>query len=169
MFQSKKVLISNFYIRLFGVTTLDSVRFSTFIAENKNFDPTHVRAPIVGGHSGVTIVPLFSKANAKIDINEEELKALTKRVQFGGDEVVKAKDGGGSATLSMAHAGARFANALLDAIIHNNSTIESSYVSIDADTTGASKMKELLDGCVFFAFDIKLSVIYYKIILEKWS
>jgi len=28
-------------------------------------------------------------------------------IQFGGDEVVKAKDGAGSATLSMAHAGYR--------------------------------------------------------------
>jgi malate dehydrogenase len=28
-------------------------------------------------------------------------------VQFGGDEVVKAKDGAGSATLSMAYAGFR--------------------------------------------------------------
>ncbi|KAJ1940969.1 Malate dehydrogenase, cytoplasmic, partial [Linderina pennispora] len=34
---------------------------------------------------------------------------------FGGDEVVKAKDGLGSATLSMAFAGARFADSLLRA------------------------------------------------------
>ena len=31
----------------------------------------------------------------------------SKGVQFGGDEVVKAKDGAGSATLSMAYAGFR--------------------------------------------------------------
>ncbi len=31
----------------------------------------------------------------------------TTGVQFGGDEVVKAKDGAGSATLSMAYAGFR--------------------------------------------------------------
>jgi malate dehydrogenase len=31
-------------------------------------------------------------------------------VQFGGDEVVKAKDGAGSATLSMAYAGFRLVN-----------------------------------------------------------
>jgi len=35
------------------------------------------------------------------------------RIQFGGDEVVKAKDGAGSATLSMAYAGAKFTNSLL--------------------------------------------------------
>lgn len=33
--------------------------------------------------------------------SEEDIKALTHRIQFGGDEVVKAKDGAGSATLSM--------------------------------------------------------------------
>lgn len=33
-------------------------------------------------------------------------------VQFGGDEVVKAKDGAGSATLSMAYAGFRYEVAL---------------------------------------------------------
>jgi len=35
---------------------------------------------------------------------------LVHRIQFGGDEVVKAKDGAGSATLSMAYAGAEFAS-----------------------------------------------------------
>ena len=35
------------------------------------------------------------------------------RIQYGGDEVVKAKDGAGSATLSMAYTGAKFTNALL--------------------------------------------------------
>ena len=41
------------------------------------------------------------------------MEAYVKRVQYGGDEVVKAKDGAGSATLSMASAGARFADAVL--------------------------------------------------------
>lgn len=33
--------------------------------------------------------------------SEEDIAALTHRIQFGGDEVVQAKDGAGSATLSM--------------------------------------------------------------------
>lgn len=36
----------------------------------------------------------------------------TTGVQFGGDEVVKAKDGAGSATLSMAYAGFRYNDSL---------------------------------------------------------
>ena len=64
--------------------------------------------PVVGGHSGVTIVPLLSQTAEGKSIVEkggEDLAALVKRIQFGGDEVVKAKDGAGSATLSMAYGG----------------------------------------------------------------
>lgn len=60
--------------------------------------------PVVGGHSGTTIVPLLSQAEPKIDDkllgNKEELEKVVNRIQFGGDEVVKAKDGAGSATVS---------------------------------------------------------------------
>jgi malate dehydrogenase len=41
---------------------------------------------------------------------------LIQRSQYGGDEVVKAKDGAGSATLSMAFAAAKFTNSLLRAL-----------------------------------------------------
>lgn len=53
------------------------------------------------------VLPLFSQAvpalPASLFADEEKLKALTTRVQFGGDEVVAAKAGAGSATLSMAY------------------------------------------------------------------
>ena len=100
--------------RLFGVTTLDVVRASRFVSEIKKTDPAGEAVPVVGGHSGVTIVPLLSQSNHP-DISGEALDALINRIQFGGDEVVKAKDGAGSATLSMAMAGARFAESLLKA------------------------------------------------------
>ena len=50
------------------------------------------------------------------------------RVQFGGDEVVKAKDGAGSATLSMAMAGARFAESLLKAAQGQSGVVEPTFV-----------------------------------------
>jgi malate dehydrogenase len=95
--------------RLFGVTTLDVVRAETFVAEiigEKN--PQSLNIPVIGGHSGETIVPLFSQAKPAVNIPADKLADLIKRVQFGGDEVVKAKDGLGSATLSMAYAGYRY-------------------------------------------------------------
>lgn len=98
--------------RLFGVTTLDVVRASRFVSEIKDTDPADENIVVVGGHSGVTIVPLFSQSSHPDLVGDA---TLLNRVQFGGDEVVKAKDGAGSATLSMAMAGARFAESLLKA------------------------------------------------------
>ena len=40
--------------------------------------------------------------------SDADREALTVRIQFGGDEVVQAKAGAGSATLSMAYAGYLF-------------------------------------------------------------
>jgi malate dehydrogenase len=91
--------------RLFGVTTLDIVRAETFVSEITG--TKNVVVPVIGGHSGETIVPLFSQVKPSVTIPDDKYDALVNRVQFGGDEVVKAKDGLGSATLSMAYAGFR--------------------------------------------------------------
>ena len=100
--------------RLFGVTTLDIVRAETFVAEIAgNASPQDLTVPVVGGHSGETIVPLFSKVTPSVTIPDAKYDALVNRVQFGGDEVVKAKDGAGSATLSMAYAGYRYVKKLI--------------------------------------------------------
>ncbi|GJV16411.1 malate dehydrogenase, mitochondrial [Tanacetum coccineum] len=105
--------------RLFGVTTLDVVRAKTFYAGKakvgdagisggsiNSYKGTHsftsINVPVVGGHAGITILPLFSRATPKANLSDEEITALTKRTQDGGTEVVEAKAGKGSATLSMA-------------------------------------------------------------------
>lgn len=112
--------------RLFGVTTLDVVRASRFISQLKNTDPADENITVIGGHSGVTIVPLLSQAGYSLEGKERD--DFVFRVQYGGDEVVKAKDGGGSATLSMAMAGARFAESLLKAAQGEKGVIEPTFV-----------------------------------------
>ena len=59
---------------------------------------------------------------------EDQLKKLTERIQEAGTEVVKAKAGTGSATLSMAYAGARFAFSLLRGLRGEPNVVECSYV-----------------------------------------
>ncbi|KAF3275258.1 Malate dehydrogenase, cytoplasmic, variant 2 [Orbilia oligospora] len=112
---------------LFGVTTLDVVRASRFISELKSTNPSDERVTVVGGHSGVTIVPLLSQSNHP-EISGEVRDALVNRIQFGGDEVVKAKDGAGSATLSMALAGFRMAESLLRAKDGETGVVEPTFV-----------------------------------------
>ena len=88
---------------LFGVTTLDVVRANTFVSENQKFDPSATHVSVIGGHAGTTILPLLSQVQGA-KFSDADIAALTHRIQFGGDEVVKAKDGAGSATLSMVRA-----------------------------------------------------------------
>ncbi|MWQ72652.1 malate dehydrogenase [Glaesserella parasuis] len=115
--------------KLFGVTSLDVLRSETFVAELKGKDVNDVKVPVIGGHSGVTILPLLSQASEedKIDFTAEEVAALTKRIQNAGTEVVEAKAGGGSATLSMAQAAARFARSVLKGLT-GEQVVEYAYV-----------------------------------------
>merc|ERR1711972_998089 len=99
--------------KLMGVTTLDVCRARSFVAKAKGNDVNKVSVPVVGGHAGTTIVPLLSQAEPKVTFTDAVRDALTHRIMFGGDEVVKAKDGAGSATLSMALAGAEFADSVM--------------------------------------------------------
>ena len=112
--------------RLFGVTTLDIIRSNTFVAETQGLNPEDYEVPVIGGHSGITILPLLSQSGC--EFTEEETVALTKRIQNAGTEVVEAKAGGGSATLSMGYAGARFCLSLVRALNGEDNVVECTYV-----------------------------------------
>jgi len=116
---------------IFGVTTLDIVRANAFIAELKKLDPTNVECPVIGGHAGVTIIPVISQCKPSVQFSDDILKPLTARIQDAGTEVVKAKAGAGSATLSMAYAGARFACSMIKALNGEKGIVECSYVRSD--------------------------------------
>ncbi|XP_017777259.1 PREDICTED: malate dehydrogenase, mitochondrial [Nicrophorus vespilloides] len=117
--------------KIFGVTTLDVVRANAFIAEAKGLNPMEVNVPVIGGHAGITIMPLISQSKPAVDFPADKLKALTERIQEAGTEVVKAKAGAGSATLSMAYAGARFAISLMRGMKGESNVIECAYVRSD--------------------------------------
>eukprot|EP00736_Rhodelphis_marinus_P008311 Rmarinus@m.22736 len=115
--------------RLFGVTTLDVVRANCFVAEAMGKTKLRDDVIVIGGHAGTTILPLLSQVKGA-KFSDEEIKALTHRIQFGGDEVVKAKAGQGSATLSMAYAAVKFTKSVLAAMDGSHVT-ECSYVQSD--------------------------------------
>ncbi|KAF7129419.1 hypothetical protein RHSIM_Rhsim10G0084700 [Rhododendron simsii] len=182
--------------RLLGVTMLDVVRANTFVAEVMGLDPREVDVPVVGGHAGVTILPLLSQVKPPCSFTPEETDYLTSRIQNGGTEVVEdflylflscsllgsawlylqpiriselpsiteehntlscltddsnffvhmseAKAGAGSATLSMAYAAVKFADACLRGLRGDASVIQCAFV--------ASQVTEL----PFFASKVRL-------------
>ncbi|KAG7191759.1 Malate dehydrogenase, cytoplasmic [Scheffersomyces spartinae] len=147
--------------KLFGVTTLDIVRANTFISQlyPKETKPSDFNIAVVGGHSGETIVPLYSLGNSGSyleKLSEEDKKKLINRVQFGGDEVVQAKNGAGSATLSMAYAGYRLAESILKAVDGSSGITECAFVDLDNTAIkGAKEAKELV-GLGFFSLPVVL-------------
>jgi len=114
--------------KIFGVTTLDIVRANTFIADLKGLDPADVNCPVIGGHAGVTIMPLISQCTPPVEFTGEPLDKLTTRIQNAGTEVVEAKAGTGSATLSMAYAAARFTDSVMKAKA-GQEVVECAYVA----------------------------------------
>ena len=112
--------------RLFGITTLDIIRSNTFVAEVNGVSPEDVNVPVIGGHSGITILPLLSQSG--FQFNADEAAAMTLRIQNAGTEVVEAKAGGGSATLSMGQAAAKFGLSLVRALNGEKGIVECTYV-----------------------------------------
>ena len=131
--------------RLFGVSTLDVVRANKFVAQKVGAPTEDVDVPVVGGHSGSTIVPLFSQKVPSDSLGSaEDIAALSVRVQNAGTEVVEAKAGAGSATLSMAYAAARFAESCLRGL-QGDKVYECAYLE-----------SNLVDGVGYFASKVQL-------------
>ncbi|CAB0151078.1 Malate dehydrogenase [Pseudidiomarina piscicola] len=128
--------------KLFGVTTLDVIRAETFVAEIHGMNPSEVQVPVIGGHSGTTILPLLSQTG--LTFSDEQIEQLTHRIQNAGTEVVEAKAGGGSATLSMGQAAARFCLSLVKALQGDDSVVECTYVETDGQ------------DALFFAHPVRL-------------
>ncbi len=182
-----------------GVTTLDLVRAETFLAEYLNtheakeiggiagertYDKSKMYkyVGVIGGHSGETIVPLvFNHMMTRTLEKTNKYDEFINRVQYGGDEVVKAKakDGSGSATLSMALAGSKFVNEVLQSVHRRdehrkrvnrtsdrkNVTISSTYVYLPGLSNGKEVQEKLknLAGirdasvrCEYFALPVVL-------------
>merc|ERR1719384_587003 len=87
--------------KIVGISTLDIVRANKFV---QNRTGKAAQIPVVGGHAGKTILPLFSQDSACASIPAANIPNMDVRVQDAGTEVVKTKNGKGSATLSMAYA-----------------------------------------------------------------
>jgi len=149
--------------KLFGVTTLDTIRSQTFIGELKDLNPADIKVNVIGGHSGVTILPLLSQVDG-VSFTDEEIASLTHRIQNAGTEVVEAKVTG-SATLSMAQAATRLALSLIRGLSGEQNVVECAYVdNASAETDffaqplrlGKNGIEEILDYGKLSVFEQKV-------------
>ncbi|AAS52172.2 ADR252Wp [Eremothecium gossypii ATCC 10895] len=150
--------------RVFGVTTLDLVRAQSFLADALGRDAHRVadlasHVTVVGGHAGRTIVPLLADAQLRELQRRGLYDSYVHRVQFGGDEVVKAKAGAGSATLSMALAGFHFAELLLRSLAGEAVAPEPAFVYLPGLPGGADLARALAatEPVDYFAAPVRLA------------
>lgn len=155
--------------RIFGITKLDVVRASTFLKHEYEKVTGHLSSnmpfvPVIGGHSGDTIIPLFSQNTWSQVLSEEVLQNLVNRVQYGGDEIVKAKGGKGSATLSMAHAGFKCVQDFFNLVVGNVHEIESinfvPLLGFDGNpiARGAEKLLNRIGNTPFFSIPMAIDL-----------
>lgn len=144
------VLPLNTHSRNLGITNLDLIRASTFVSQLTD-DLEDIK--VIGGHSGSTIIPVLTSSKHYHKLDKSQIETISHRVQFGGDEVVKAKNGNGSATLSMAYAA--FQNVLKLLPIFDSPTREiksTFYVELLDSIEGANVLKKKLGNDInYFA------------------
>ncbi|KAF4656257.1 hypothetical protein FOZ61_007066 [Perkinsus olseni] len=99
--------------KIMGLMSLDVTRARTFYAEATNQDVEKVDVPVIGGHGGCAILPVFSHATPYVQLDDATIAKLDDHVQNAVTEVVDALAGAGSASLSMAYAANRFAGILI--------------------------------------------------------
>lgn len=118
------------------------------------------------------IVPLLSQSSHPLPagFSSDAYDALVKRIQFGGDEVVKAKQGAGSATLSMAYAGAEFALKIVRALKGEQGIVAPTFVDLASDEAGGAALKkELGKELAYFSSNVEfgVSVIVVMIVVRR--
>eukprot|EP00446_Apocalathium_sp_SHHI-4_P002811 CAMPEP_0177188336 /NCGR_PEP_ID=MMETSP0367-20130122/19675_1 /TAXON_ID=447022 ORGANISM="Scrippsiella hangoei-like, Strain SHHI-4" /NCGR_SAMPLE_ID=MMETSP0367 /ASSEMBLY_ACC=CAM_ASM_000362 /LENGTH=359 /DNA_ID=CAMNT_0018635789 /DNA_START=50 /DNA_END=1129 /DNA_ORIENTATION=+ len=103
-------------MKICGITTLDIVRSNKFVHIETGVPIERVSVPVVGGHGGVSALPLFSQDPTAAKLTAATQEALVRHVQEGGAEVMKEMLGKCGATLSQAYACSRFAQAVLNGL-----------------------------------------------------
>ncbi|KAF2320718.1 hypothetical protein GH714_030294 [Hevea brasiliensis] len=142
--------------RLLGVTMLDVVRANTFVAEVLGLDPREVDVPVVGGHAGVTILPLLSQVKPPCSFTPEETEYLTNVFKMVEQKLFRQKLGSAPQhcqwlahfisffIVQFAYAAVKFADACLRGLRGDAGVVECSFV--------ASEVTEL----PFFATKVRL-------------
>merc|ERR1712228_921680 len=67
--------------KIVGISTLDVVRANKFVQEITG-EPAEI--PVIGGHAGKTILPVFSQDKAGASISPNKIPNLDERVQDAG-------------------------------------------------------------------------------------
>ncbi|XP_053600292.1 malate dehydrogenase-like [Plodia interpunctella] len=101
--------------KLFGITTIDSLRAQSLYAYYNQWSPRECMVPVIGGHSRDSTIPLLSQAKPYCDLNGKALHELVAKIRRCEESVRDVKRGR-TPTLSMAYSILMFARGILGAL-----------------------------------------------------
>lgn len=119
--------------RLSGSCSVNTMRASSFLAQQVGGDPRKIQVPIIGGHSKDSIVPLISQSRPTFKLDAEEQLQVVKRIQNGADEVIQAKKGQGGAQLMVGYSVGKFCDSLVRSLQGEKNVIDVAYVPADVN------------------------------------
>ncbi|XP_060528913.1 malate dehydrogenase, mitochondrial-like [Cylas formicarius] len=112
---------------VFGITSLDTVRASTFVAQVQGLEPECVTVPVIGGCTSETVIPVLSKAKPCSEFTNEEIENITASIRNARQNITKFKPSQGS-PMAAAFAAARFIISLVKGIQGYADIIETAFV-----------------------------------------
>uniref|UniRef100_A0A1A9X0Z8 Malate dehydrogenase, mitochondrial n=1 Tax=Glossina brevipalpis TaxID=37001 RepID=A0A1A9X0Z8_9MUSC len=132
--------------RLFGLSLLDTLRANTFVAETVGRERGSIEVPVIGGHSKDTIVPILTQCEPPLCLSAENKIAICERIKNAGDAVIKAKEGKGSAQLSIGYATKLFCDSLLAALDGVTGIFSTAFVASNVTNASFFSSKLRLDN-----------------------
>jgi len=131
--------------KVFGVTSLNVERANYMIGAMAGEASHTITCPVIGGHAGTTIIPLFSRCEAAKKLDSVQKEEITQKIREGNDEVLAAKKGTAGPTLSMAYAASRFCNSVLLALTGEPNVVECTYVRCDITDDDKKKIAKVTE------------------------
>nr|XP_022917717.1 malate dehydrogenase, mitochondrial-like [Onthophagus taurus] len=113
--------------KIFGITTLHTVRSNTFVGNILGIEPECVTVPVIGGGYERNVVPLLSQAKPCSDFTLAEIQLLTNNIQMARNDIINVKRCEDS-TLAAAFSISRFVISLIKGLLGKSDVVECAYV-----------------------------------------
>ncbi|XP_068144454.1 malate dehydrogenase, mitochondrial-like [Drosophila tropicalis] len=115
--------------RLFGVTTLHSMRVRNIIAKILHVNPARVNVPVIGGFSVDTAMPVYSQCFPELREEMTDVDSLVEKINKSNYDGLLPKK---IAVLTTPYAASRFIDSLLRGLNGEPDVVECSFVGYEA-------------------------------------
>ncbi|KAB0799802.1 hypothetical protein PPYR_07682 [Photinus pyralis] len=123
--KTKKVLNSK---KVLGASSLNVIRANALVAETFHLTPESISVPVIGGPSGLAVVPILSQVKPHLKFTKEQLICVTDKLQSADRNVINLRHAKECAYLSCGYALAKFVVSVVKGLRGEANIIEQAFV-----------------------------------------